>query len=134
MTNPEYEDPVSCHIGENHTIEVTVIIDFKSKMQLPVEKTVTMPEKSTVFDALSATVSVITSRKYGMDHFVEEIAGVRNDFAGDSGWHFEVNGYRSDIPAERYLMKGGDLIKWLYVAGSFSQHQREHQGDLKTER
>ena len=101
---------------DNKTIAVTVVIDFKSKTQLPIEKTVTMPEKSTVFDALSATVRVVTSHKFGMDHFVEEIAGIRNDFASDRGWHFEVNGYRSNVPAERYLLKDGDLIKWLYLA------------------
>jgi hypothetical protein len=50
-----------------------------------------------------------------MDHFVEQIVGIRNDFATDRGWHFEVNGYRSNVPAERYLLKDGDLIKWLYL-------------------
>ncbi|HSE88475.1 MAG TPA: DUF4430 domain-containing protein [Candidatus Binatia bacterium] len=99
----------------NNTIEATVVIDFRSKTQLPIEKTVTIPDKSTVFDALSATVPVVTSRRFGMDHFVDEIAGIRNDFASDRGWHFEVNGYRSNVPAERYLVKDGDLIKWLYL-------------------
>ena len=103
-------------MSDDKTIVVTIIIDFRSKTQLPIEKTVTIPEKSTMFDALSAAVPVVTSRKFGMDHFVEEIAGVRNDFASDCGWHFEVNGYRSNVPAERYLVKSGDLIKWLYLA------------------
>ncbi|HEX2261899.1 MAG TPA: DUF4430 domain-containing protein [Candidatus Binatia bacterium] len=116
MNNPEYKDPVNCHIGENHTIEVTVVVDFTSKARDRIEQTVIMPEKSTVFDALSATVPLITSRKFGMDHFVEAIAGIRNDFAEDRGWHFEVNGYRSNVPAERYLVKDGDLIKWLYLS------------------
>ena len=102
-------------MAENKSIEVTVTIDFRSKA-LPVEKTVSVPEKSTVFEALSIAVPVITSCKYGMDHFVEEIAGIRNDFFTDYGWHFEVNGYRPNIPAERYLVKQGDLIKWLYLA------------------
>jgi hypothetical protein len=101
---------------DNETIEVTVVVDFTSKTRGRIEQTVTMPEKSTVFDALSAAVPVVTSRKFGMDHFVEEIAGVRNDFASDRGWHFEVNGYRSNVPAERYLLKNGDLIKWLYLS------------------
>jgi hypothetical protein len=99
----------------NKTIEVTVVIDFGSKTQRPIEKTFTISEKSTVFDALSIAASVVTSRKFGMDHFVEAIAGIRNDFASDRGWHFEVNGYRSNVPAERYLVKAGDLIKWLYL-------------------
>jgi len=103
-------------MSDDKTIVVTIIIDFRSKTQLPIEKTVTIPEKSTMFDALSAAVPVVTSRKFGMDHFVEEIAGVRNDFASDRGWHFEVNGYRSNVPAERYMVKNGDLIKWLYLS------------------
>jgi hypothetical protein len=57
---------------------------------------------------------VVPSHKFGMDHFVEEIDGIKNDFVRDLGWHFEVNGYRSNIPAERYLVKNGDWIKWLY--------------------
>ena len=101
---------------DDKTIEVTVVIDFRSKAQPLIEKTFTISEKSTVFDALNVAVPVVTSRKFCMDHFVEEIAGVRNDFASDRGWHFEVNGYRSNVPAERYLVKDGDLIKWLYIS------------------
>ncbi|HXL09447.1 MAG TPA: DUF4430 domain-containing protein [Candidatus Bathyarchaeia archaeon] len=97
------------------TIEVTVVVDFGSKTQPLIEKTFTIAEKSTVLDALSIAAPVVTSRKFGMDHFVEEIARIRNDFASDQGWHFEVNGYRSNVPAERYLVKDGDLIKWLYL-------------------
>jgi hypothetical protein len=100
---------------DDKTIEVTVVIDFGSTVPRRIEKTVVVFEKSTVFDALSVAVPVITSRKYGMDHFVEEIAGVRNDFTSDYGWHFEVNGYRSNVPAERYLVKRGDFIKWVYL-------------------
>jgi hypothetical protein len=102
---------------DNKTIEVTVVIDFRSNPQCRMEKNVTIPEKSTVFDALSAAAPVVTSRKFGMDHFVEEIAGIRNDFAGDRDWHFEVNGYRSNVPAERYLLKDGDLINRVYLTG-----------------
>jgi hypothetical protein len=50
-----------------------------------------------------------------MDYFVEEIDGIRNEFAADRGWHFEVNGYRSSVPAERYLVKDRDWIKWMYL-------------------
>jgi Domain of unknown function (DUF4430) len=100
---------------DSKTIEITVVVDFSSTAMPRIEKTLTILEKSTVFDALSIAVPVVTSRKFGMDHFVEEIAGVKNDFATDRGWHFEVNGYRSNVPAERYLLKDGDLIKWLYL-------------------
>jgi hypothetical protein len=120
MTNPRRSTRLlftQQDMPDSKTIEVTVVVDFSSTAMRRVEKTLTIPEKSTVFDALSAAVPVVTSRKFGMDHFVEEIAGTKNDFASDRGWHFEVNGYRSNVPAERYLVKDGDLVKWLYLEG-----------------
>jgi hypothetical protein len=100
--------------------EVTITIDFGSAGQQRFEKIVAAPEKSTVLEALMIAVPVATCPKYGMDHFVEEINGIKNDFAADCGWRFEVNGYGSNVPAERYLLKNGDWIKWRYVTGSCS--------------
>jgi Domain of unknown function (DUF4430) len=99
-------------------IDITVTIDFGPAGRRRFEKTVTVPEKSTVLEALIQSAPVITAPKYGMESFVEEIHGIKNDFARDRGWHFEVNGYRSSVPAERYLLKDGDWIKWLYLGDS----------------
>jgi hypothetical protein len=99
-------------------IEVTVTIDFGSTGKQRFEAVVTVPEKSTVLDVLLNRLPVTTSPRYGMDQFVEEIDGVRNDFAADRGWRFEVNGRGSNVPAERYLIKNGDWIKWHYLAAS----------------
>jgi hypothetical protein len=101
-------------------IDVTVTIDFGPAERQPLQAVVTVPEKSTVLDVLLQRWPVTTSSRYGMEHFVEEIDGIKNDFAGDRGWRFEVNGRRSNVPAERYLVKNGDWIKWLYLAGSCS--------------
>jgi hypothetical protein len=100
---------------EDQMIKVTVTVDFGPVDQRRVEKTVRVPERSTVFEALMISVRVRTSPKYGMEYFVEEIQEISNDFERDRGWHFEVNGYRSNVPAERYLVKDGDWIKWLYL-------------------
>jgi len=97
-------------------IVVTVTIDFGSIGRDALEATITLADRSTVFEALRIAVPVVTSHKFGMDHFVEEIDAIRNDFAADRGWHFEVNGYRSNVPAERYLVKDRDWIKWMYVS------------------
>ena len=102
-------------------IEVTLTIDFGPAERRLFEAVVTVPEKSTVLDVLLQQFPVTTSPKYGMDHFVEAIQGVANDFANDRGWRFEVNGRGSNVPAERYLVKNGDWIKWQYRAGSCSQ-------------
>jgi hypothetical protein len=105
---------IGIEMPEWKRIKVTVTIDFGSARPQPIESTVSLDERSTVLDALNIAIPVVTSPKFGMDHFVEEIDGIRNDFARDRGWHFEVNGYRSNVPAERYLVKDGDWIKWLY--------------------
>ena len=98
-------------------IEVTVTIDFGPAGRPRAEAVVTVTEKSTVLEVLLAQFAVTTAPKYGMDHFIEEIDGVKNDFVNDRGWSFEVNGRRSNVPAERYLVKHGDWIKWSYLAG-----------------
>jgi hypothetical protein len=105
---------------ENSMIAVTVTIDFGPAGKQPFEAMVTVFEKSTVLEVLLERLPVTTAPRYGMEHFVEEIDGVRNDFAADCGWRFQVNGRGSNVPAERYLVKNGDWIKWLYVAGSCS--------------
>jgi hypothetical protein len=103
-------------MAERGQIQVTVTIDFGCCGAGKIEETVAVAEKSTVLDALTSTVPVMTSRKFGMERFVEAIGGIKNDFANDRGWRFEVNGYRSNVPAERYLVKDGDWIKWIYLA------------------
>ena len=62
-------------------IEVTVTIDFGPAGKQPFEAMVTVSEKSTVLEVLLDRLPVTTSPRYGMDHFVEEIDGIRNDFA-----------------------------------------------------
>lgn len=99
-------------------IVVTITIDFGPAGRPPFEKKVAVAEKSTVLDVLSNQLPIATLRKYGMEHFVEEIEGIKNDVASDRCWRFEVNGLRSNVPAERYLVKEGDWVKWLYLVES----------------
>jgi hypothetical protein len=99
-------------------ITVTLTIDFGSTGRQPFEATITLAERSTVFEALQMTLPVVTSRRFAMDHFVQEIDKIKNDYASACGWQFEVNGYRSNVPAERYLIRDRDWIKWLYLSES----------------
>lgn len=47
---------------------------------------------------------------------MEAIQGVRSDTGQNRWWYFEVNGYRSNVAAERYLVRQGDRVRWMYVA------------------
>jgi Domain of unknown function (DUF4430) len=96
-------------------IEITLTVDFGCAGKERFEKPVTIAEKSTVLDALSMSITLATSPRFGMDHFVEEIDGIRNDLTKALAWHFEVNGFPSNVPAERYLLKNGDWIQWRYI-------------------
>ncbi len=98
-------------------IAVTVTIDFGPAGRPRAEAVVAAAEKSTVLEVLQARFAVTTAPRYGMDCFIEAIDGVANDFVNDRGWGFEVNGRSSNVPAERYLVKHGDWIKWSYLAG-----------------
>jgi len=59
---------------------------------------------------------------------VEEIKGVRSDPEKDRWWYFEVNGYRSNVAAERYLVRKGDKIKWLYLSTPKSSSTKPSPG------
>lgn len=102
---------------ENHIIEITLTINFGPTARLAFEAAVAVPGKSTVLEVLLRRLPVRTSPRYGMDHFVEAIDGIENDLINDLGWSFEVNGRSSNVPAERYLVKHRDWIKWSYLAG-----------------
>jgi Domain of unknown function (DUF4430) len=49
---------------------------------------------------------------------VEAIQGVRSDAEQNRWWYFEVNGYRSNVAAERYLVRHRDRVRWTYVAAA----------------
>ena len=104
---------------------VTLTVDFGPAAQPPFENKATVPEQSTVLEVLAGQRSIATSPRYGMEHFIEEIDGIKNDFVEDLGWRFEVNGLRCNVPAERYLVKNGDWVKWLYGRGSAHELTRE---------
>jgi hypothetical protein len=101
-------------------IDVTLIVDYGPANRQRLQEIVSVEAKSTVLEVLTARLAVRTFPRYGMDDFVEAIDGVENDFKNDRGWRFEVNGCPSNVPAERYLVKNGDFIKWSYAAGSCS--------------
>lgn len=60
-------------------IDVTMTIDFGPAQRSPFDVVVAVPEKSTVLDVLLQRLPVTTYPRYGMDHFVEAIDGVKND-------------------------------------------------------
>lgn len=75
---------------------------------------VSLPEGSSVFDAMSAASSSLSfkARLYpDLGYFIEEIGGVRN---GDKYWTLYVNGAYSQTGASQTVVRDGDRIEWRY--------------------
>ncbi len=78
-------------------------------------ETLTLPEGSTVLDALEQVDPsiVVTDSEYGP--FVEEIGGVANGSHGSSsGWVYTVNGEFASDSAGEHALAEGDVVEWTF--------------------
>ncbi len=63
----------------------------------------------------SATLGVKNSA-YGK--YVYSICGLEEKACGStSGWMYKVNGKTPSVSADKYVLKAGDEIEWVYVTG-----------------
>lgn len=94
---------------------------------------ITVKEGSTVLDVLKLVLA--TERKGSSDFAANPnaVAGVKNsaygkyvysicglaekDCGSKSGWTYKVNGKTPSISADKYVLKSGDKIEWVYVTG-----------------
>lgn len=103
------------------------------KMLVPSYSSVTVKEGSTVLDVLELVLE--TERKGSSDFAANPgaTAGVKNsaygkyvysicglaekDCGSKSGWTYRVNGKMPNVSADKYVLKSGDRIEWIYVTG-----------------
>lgn len=103
------------------------------KMLVPSYSSVTVKEGSTVLDVLELVLE--TERKGSSDFAANPnaTAGVKNSVYGKyvysicglaekdcgsmSGWTYKVNGKMPSVSADKYVLKSGDKIEWVYVTG-----------------
>ena len=103
------------------------------KMLVPSYSSVTVKEGSTVLDVLELVLE--TERKGSSDFAANPnaTAGVKNsvygkyvysicglaekDCGSKSGWTYKVNGKMPNVSADKYVLKSGDKIEWVYVTG-----------------
>ena len=73
--------------------------------------TLTLSEGSTVYDALRAMgVSV-----GGSSYYVSSINGLAEKACGaTSGWTYSVNGVFPNKACGRYVLTGGESVRWVY--------------------
>lgn len=96
-------------IGVDMTIEATAVDqgEFYSGH-------LTLPEGSTVYDALEASKVVFDGSK----KYVKSINGLaEKQYGGTSGWTFTVNGEMVMKGAGKCELVDGDVVIWSYVTG-----------------
>lgn len=118
--NSESSLSASPKSASDGVIEVQVLIDcanahaYNAKFPETLGTfTVSVPEGSTVFDALVATHVDYSMR--GKD-YVSSIGGVEEKVCGrNSGWLYLVDGVQPKITSTEYELKGGESIRWAYT-------------------
>ncbi len=103
------------------------------KMLVPSYSSIKVKEGSTVLDVLELVLE--TERKGSSDFAANPsaTAGIKNsaygkyvysicglaekDCGSKSGWTYKVNGKMPNVSADKYVLKSGDKIEWVYVTG-----------------
>jgi hypothetical protein len=98
----------------DHTIRVTVEVDYGPKDKPSIKKVVKLKEGSTVVDATKA----VTDLKQGFVccdmKDVETIGGVKCDAENEGWWLYDINGEKGPVSAYRCLLVDGDRVSWRY--------------------
>lgn len=100
--------------GQAATISATVSIAAVEDAGFSgTNASVSLPEGSTVYDALVASETQIDAAEaeYGM--FVSAIAGVEN--SDSSGWVYTVNGEQVMDACDDFVLSDGDVVEWSYT-------------------
>lgn len=100
-------------------------------MLVPSYSSVTVTEGSTVLDVLELVLSserkgsndfaanpgaVVIVKNSGFGRYVSSICGLAEmDCGSMSGWMYKVNGKISSVSADKYVLKSGDKIEWVYA-------------------
>lgn len=102
----------------------------KDGVLIPAYSKITITEGSTVFDALELALkteretyknsnAVFEYRSSSYGNYVYSIAGLsEKDCGAQSGWTFKVNGQTPGVSCDKYVLKSGDVVEWIYVTHS----------------
>lgn len=98
------------------TIAVSVTVDGSAADVEATTAEVSVPEGSTVYDALVATDADVNASdsEYGM--YVMGINGLAaGDYGDMSGWLFSVNDEMAEVGCSEYELADGDAVVWTYT-------------------
>ncbi len=97
------------------TIRVEVEIDYGPAKKMGEKKTISIPEGSTVLDALMKVAPADQGLICCTGKDVEAIGGVKCDPESESWWLYDINGHKGPVSAFRLILVDGDKIRWYYT-------------------
>jgi hypothetical protein len=99
-------------ISKNLTLNV--IFDDKKEIKYVKEN---LDERVSVYDLLAEGLKKnnleIEVKNYDFGVFVKSINGYES--TAKKSWIYFINGKSGDIAADKYELKGGDLVEWKYI-------------------
>ena len=105
------------------TIEVSLRIDgTEGDHGIIYDGTVSVPEESSVYDALVASgVDMKSKSSSGMSAYVSEIDGLAEREGGPtSGWLYAVNGEAGTTSCDKVFLHDGDAVEWAWKKDGLS--------------
>lgn len=95
-------------------MRVGIRLLFGSRGRAPLERTVEVPEGSTVVDATRAVVEVVQERVCCSPEDVWAIDGVATDAKHGRHWFWLLNGRPGPDMPYRHQLRDGDVVEWRY--------------------
>ncbi|MEY3162388.1 MAG: hypothetical protein RIT25_2382 [Planctomycetota bacterium] len=95
-------------------MRVGIRLLFGVKGRAPVERSVDVPEGSTVVDATRAAVEVVQDKVCCSPEDVWAIDGITTDAARGRYWFWLLNGRPGPDMPYRHVLRDGDVVEWRY--------------------
>ena len=102
--------------AEPSQIIVSVSVDASLGGGSSTSVTVTVPQGSSVLDALEAAGYGVSTQNTQHGIYITGIGGVEASSRDRRGWVYAVNGVEPSYSAANYALSSGDSIAWAYVS------------------
>lgn len=102
--------------AEPSQITVSVSVDASLGGGSSTSATVTVPQGSSVLDALEAAGYGVSTQNTQYGIYITGIGGVEASSRDRRGWVYAVNGVEPNYSAANYALSSGDSIAWAYVS------------------
>ena len=110
--------------GYDPRVAVTVAVDFGPSGHAPHSDQLLVKEGSSPIDALAEAVPVVRGFVSSTKNDVWAVDGVATDKSGGHYWLWQLNGRLASLAPDRYQLRNGDHVTWLYARSDPPEYRR----------